>query len=141
MFLENDGFWGRLLRTAHLYGIPKVSEWLGARLWARIIAWWVFPVMILASSCVGMMYASSALIIAAERFSQGAEPGLAFGLGLAGFVFAVVVLAVEALSPVLLMLLYVAPVCCGAGSPGSGSLLSVFDPDQFLEVPYRLSAK
>ena len=140
MFLENDGFWGRLLRTAHLYGIPKVSQWVGSRVWARIIAWWVFPVMILASSCVGMMYASSALIIAAERFPQGAEPGLAFGLGLAGFAFAVAVVVVGALSPVLLMLLYVAPVV-GAVSYGRDSLLSIFDPDRFLDVPYRLSAK
>lgn len=41
MFLENNGFWGKLLRSAHLYGIPKVSEWVGSRVWARMIAWWV----------------------------------------------------------------------------------------------------
>jgi hypothetical protein len=100
-----------------------------------------FPVAVLVVSCVGMMYASSTLIITAERFSQGTESASAFGLGLVGFAFAVAVLVVGALSPVLLMLLYVAPVCCGAVSYGSGSLLSIFDPDQFLEVPYRLSAK
>lgn len=47
--------------------------------------------------------------------------------------------AVLLLSPAVMILLYVDPVCFDEDSFDKDSLLNVFDPDRFLEVPYRLS--
>jgi len=38
MFFSDNSFLSMLARVIHLYGIPKVSEWVGVRLWSCILA-------------------------------------------------------------------------------------------------------
>lgn len=36
----------QLVNLSHLRGIPGVSAWVGSRRWARLFAWWVFPLIL-----------------------------------------------------------------------------------------------
>ena len=136
MFFRDNSFLSRLARVIHLYGIPKVSKWVGSRLWSRIVAWWVVPMIVFCALCMTLLRSSVALVTVAEQFAQDVTTsGFAWIPLVVAWALGVVLVAVLLLSPAVMILLYVDPVCFD-----EDSLLNVFDPDRFLKVPYRLSA-
>lgn len=140
MFFRDNSFLSRLACVIHLYGIPKVSEWVGSRLWSRILAWWVTPMIVFCALCMTLLRSSVALVTVAERFAQDVTTsGFAWIPLVVAWALGLVLVAVLLLSPAVMILLYVDPVCFDEDSFEEDSLLNVFDPDRFLEVPYRLS--
>ena len=141
MFFRDNSFLSRLACVIHLYGIPKVSKWVGSRLWSRIFAWWLVPMVAFCTLCMTLLRSSVALVTVAERFAQDVTTsGFAWIPLVVAWALGVVLVAVVLLSPAVMILLYVDPVCFDEDSFDEDSLLNVFDPDRFLEVPYRLSA-
>lgn len=140
MFFRDNSFLSRLACVIHLYGIPKVSEWVGSRLWSRILAWWVTPMIVFCALCMTLLRSSVALVTVAERFAQDVTTsGFAWIPLVVAWALSLILVAVLLLSPAVMILLYVDPVCFDEDSFEEDSLLNVFDPDRFLEVPYRLS--
>ena len=81
MFFRDNSFLSRLACVIHLYGIPKVSEWVGSRLWSRILAWWVTPMIVFCALCMTLLRSSVALVTVAERFAQDVTTsGFAFSI-------------------------------------------------------------
>jgi hypothetical protein len=50
-----------LTNLSHLRGIPGVSAWVGSRRWARIIAWWLFPLILWGTVTVFLLQAVQVL--------------------------------------------------------------------------------
>ena len=141
MFFRDNSFLSRLSCVVHLYGIPKVSKWVGSRLLSRILAWWVTPMIAFCALCMTLLRSSVALVAVAERFAQDVTTsGLAWVPLVVAWALGLVLVAVLLLSPAVMILLYVDPVCFDEDSFDDDSLLNVFDPDRFLKVPYWLSA-
>lgn len=141
MFFSDNSFLNRLARVIHLYGIPKVSGWVGSRLWRRIVAWWLVPMVAFCALCQVLLHASVALVTVTERFAQDVTTsGFAWIPLVGAWALSLILVAVLLLSPAVMILLYVDPVCFDEDSFDKDSLLNVFDPDRFLKVPYRLSA-
>lgn len=140
MFFRDNSFLSRLSCVVHLYGIPKVSKWVGSRLWSRIFAWWLTPMIAFCVLCMALLRSSVALVAVTERFAQDVtNSGFAWIPLVVAWALGVVLVAVLLLSPAVMILLYVDPVCFDEDSFDKDSLLNVFDPDRFLEVPYWLS--
>ena len=140
MFFRDNSFLSRLSRVIHLYGIPKVSKWVGSHLWSRIVAWWLTPMIAFCTLCMTLLRSSVALVTVTERFAQDVTiSGFAWNPLVVAWALGLVLVAVLLLSPAVMILLYVDPVCFDEDSFDKDSLLNVFDPDRFLEVPYRLS--
>jgi hypothetical protein len=91
--------------------------------------------------CMTLLRSSVALVAVAERFAQDVTTsGLAWVPLVVAWALGLVLVAVLLLSPAVMILLYVDPVCFDEDSFDDDSLLNVFDPDRFLKVPYWLSA-
>ena len=58
MFLKIIAY---LTNLSHLRGIPGVSAWVGSRRWARIIAWWLFPLILWGTVTVFLLQAVQVL--------------------------------------------------------------------------------
>lgn len=47
----------QLVNLSHLRGIPGVSAWVGSHRWARLFAWWVFPLILWGTVTVFLLQA------------------------------------------------------------------------------------
>ena len=125
-----------LTNLSHLRGIPGVSAWVGSRRWARIIAWWLFPLILWGTVTVFLLQAVQVLYDLGFQLTRNPLdpiwPFIVVIVSLACYVACVISVILGILSMLGSVFLERSQEKRSTDVP----LVDYLDPDYFLKVSY-----
>lgn len=125
-----------LTNLSHLRGIPGVSAWVGSRRWARIIAWWLFPLILWGTVTVFLLQAVQVLYDLGFQLTRNPLdpiwPFIVVIVSLACYVACVISVILGILSMLGSVFLERSQEKRSIDVP----LVNYLDPDYFLKVSY-----
>jgi len=120
-----------------LRGIPRISAWIGSHRWTRIIAWWVFPLILWGLFIIGSFSVVSWLAHLEFELTQShVEP--------ASLPLILIIAVAHAFMATIIITPFILPIIFfehleTKGKPAE-SWVDYLDPDRFLKVPYSRTA-